>query len=857
MELDEYVPLCTAAAGSAELRLRGAGIDVLESSRHEARRVVLLAVLQREGVSTDASNEERGLYITTKSVNPHDVDAAVLLCTLRHVNLEEEPFWGSLLLLVSSHLFVAESGPISSTSFGSMTFLSDFSQWQVLETPSGEENSVLLREFMPSLTWVALDLKIKDMEGLETPSKYFEYKLANPPMHSGPDVEAQMLASGYFTTRECIVLKTNTLQTPNGYTAPQAFTSPKILSQAMENLHHKVFFGRHLSGGVMLHLLRSLAHCISSKSPIVIQRVVQNVHLNYWKLLLESAYEKYTDMIHARLGVYEKVEFTAEYLVDITERKLQNENVGVVNAGQGQFSTFDEFGNLKRQTSSTSDTASEKASANGAPLNTGIFTFLKDRAERAFTKQFSRLSSTKSSSAAATATSAAAGLNHIPEDEAADEENEGEDFKSLWNPEDILAQYNAPIKNYPVPLEYSTMVCEAMPVEVSKLEDIHREALNDAKNLIMPFLYDLRASSVQLSELACTIDFHVGKRNLFRRIRVVKERFALANEAASTLFCAQLIDYLHTVILRKGERDHEAQQSNPRYNRATSSVMIPQGRDGKAAAPLTRLPLELLTYKNNIEALISQYNFVSRGPMASRVMLGFFQACVRKRLLALAQKQYNQFAYASDDKEQRLTELEETLEATQQQVVQHQKGSEEAAMQEARNIADIELSHKDEILNLQDEITNTNEKIEKALNDQQALYQRTMQATRKTINTIDQVAVKNRGFKGYLERYEKGHVFSKSWRQYFYVLDQATLKCYKSKSAYEERDPPCETPITLTGYSVVKSRTDEMKIKLVPPEAGQMLRFRAPASVGRETWMKKLMEATQITSAPSGGRHGR
>ncbi|KAE9102817.1 hypothetical protein PF010_g13973 [Phytophthora fragariae] len=123
-----------------------------------------------------------------------------------------------------------------------------------------------------------------------------------------------------------------------------------------------------------------------------------------------------------------------------------------------------------------------------------------------------------------------------------------------------------------------------------------------------------------------------------------------------------------------------------------------------------------------------------------------------------------------------------------------------------------------------------------------------MQATRHTIDTVDKVADKGRIVSGYLERYEKAHVFSSRWRQYFYVLKHATLTCYKSKSEYEERGPPFERPISISGYRVVQSRTDELKIKLIPPEAGhQMLRFRAPASVGRETWMKRFAEATQFS----------
>ncbi|KAJ0409885.1 hypothetical protein P43SY_005779 [Pythium insidiosum] len=720
MELGDFVPLCTAPAGSRELHLRGAGIDVLESARHAARKVAFVAVLQ-PGDDDALHDGEPGLYVTAKSMNVHDLDAAVLCVTLRHVDLAREPFWGSLLLLLASHLFfVAPAGPITTASFQPLAFLSDFLQWQVRSDggAKAEDNAAMLKAFVPRLTWVALDLKIKEMEGMETPTKYFEYKLSNPPAHS-VDIEAQMLVNGFFTDRDCLLLKSVTLSTPEGHSAPHVLTSPKIMTHALESIHPKPFFGRFLSGGVTLHLLRSLAHCVTSQSSIVLQRVVENVQLSYWKLLLESALEKYSDTMHARLSVYEKVEFNAEYLVDITERKMQNERVTVVSAGQGEFSSFDEFGNLKRQVSTQSSSSSVDTSTEAQTLDTGIFTFLKHRAGRALSKQISKLTSSTSS---ASTSDGASALGNIPEDEEASAEvtQRQSHHVSVETPEELLAKYNAPLVAYNIPVEYLKTPSEVMPVDLPVLERVHRQAWNDAKEIILPFLYDLRCTDV--------------------------------------------------------------------------------------------------------------------------------------RLLALAHKEYNRFADACDFKENKLADLEDTHEDSQRLLQQHQQQSEDFAVQEAKLIAEIEMKNKGELDKLRDAIGSANEMIEKALNDQQALYQSTMQATRKTINTIDQVAVKNRVYMGYLERYEKGHVFSKSWRQYYYVLDHATLKCYKSKSAYEEREPPCEAPITLTGYSVVKSRTDESKIKLIPPEAGQMLRFRAPASVGRDAWMKKFMEATQITS---GGNHGR
>uniref|UniRef100_K3WM59 Uncharacterized protein n=1 Tax=Globisporangium ultimum (strain ATCC 200006 / CBS 805.95 / DAOM BR144) TaxID=431595 RepID=K3WM59_GLOUD len=286
----EYVPFCTCGAGGErELRLRGAAVDLLESERLEARRVVLLGVLHVEDEDASDFNGERGLYISTNAESVRDQDASALVLILRGVDLQQEPFWGSLLLLLSSHLFVARTGPLTSASFHTMAFLSDFLQIQVVDDGKPEDNALLLKEMVPRFTWAAIDLKQKDMEGCESPSKYFELKLTSPSSKHGFDVDAQMLMNGYLHSRDCIVLKSSSLQTPSGFAGPQAFTSQKILTHALESAQPKAFFGRYLNGALVLHLTRSVANVISARdSKLVLQRVVTNVLVNYWKRLVNS-----------------------------------------------------------------------------------------------------------------------------------------------------------------------------------------------------------------------------------------------------------------------------------------------------------------------------------------------------------------------------------------------------------------------------------------------------------------------------------------------------------------------------------------------------------------------------------------
>ncbi|KAF4320653.1 hypothetical protein G195_006125 [Phytophthora kernoviae 00238/432] len=859
----DLVPLCTCPEGSdiRSLCLNNAGVNVLQGVKLSSRKVALVGVIrasQNEQDAESCSDTDRGLFLSSNSVSVAEQDASMLILVLKGVSLTNEPFWGSLLLALSSHVVVLQDGPITGSSFQSaVPFLGDFARLQMAEgAVDGDRDALLLKELAPRFTWGAVDLKIKDMNGYESPSTYFEHQLG------AGSTDAQLLLSALIPTRDCVVIKSNSFRTPE-----EPHTSSKMLTHVADKLECKSFFGRFLNGALLVRLVRSLTHAMATQdgAPVVVQRVVTNVYAAHWQELVCEAYKAYCDLMHARLAVYERAPITAEYLVDVTERKLQanqtqsNQHVAVVNAGQGNFSAFDEFGNLKKHQVSENSTNADSGdslvtTAPPAPLNTGLFSFLKNRAGRAFSKQLSRFPTGIRSSLSVAARGGRSGtqadsdgLGGIPEDAAA---AEAELSTQSNAPDLLLTRCIASITQYSVPMEYLNTPSEAMPVNARVLDTVHAEGLEKVHELLKPFLVDLRGSPPSYSELACTMDFHVGKKNLWAKLTRVRRRFERANEVSSAIFCAELLRYLHSVVLRKNETDTEAQQQEQQMRgRAMSSVMLVDKKSGNVSVALTRVPLELLTYKTNLEAMVSQYNFVARGPQAATVLAGFLNGPVRRQLQFLTQQEYERFSAACDEKERRVEELEGSLENQDRQVQHINKANSEWSRQEQEAIAEIEQTHAEQLSSLQGAIRSTEAQVEKALADQQALYQSTMQATRRTIDTVDKVADKGRVVSGYLERYEKGHLFSSRWRQYFYMVKHAELTCYKSKSEYEERGPPFERPISISGYSVVRSRTDDLKIKLVPPEAGhQMLRFRAPASVGRETWMKRFIEATQSSS---------
>ncbi|KAI9914251.1 hypothetical protein PsorP6_004964 [Peronosclerospora sorghi] len=843
---NELVPLCTLS-DERHLQLHDEGVNFLHGSKLSTRKLALVGVFH---VSEDDQDggvaSPRGVFLSSHTVSIVDQNVTMVILVLRGVSLVQEPFWGSLLFILSSHVVVVKAGAISTASFQeALPFLTHFAQLQVDETiVDEEENATLLQELAPRLTWAAVDLQLKDMRGCDSACSYLEHQLATGA------TDAHLRLRTFVPAYDCIVLKSSSFQVQS-----ESHTSSKLLTHVAAHLECKSLFGCYLNGCLAVQLIRSLTHVMAAPegASVVIQRVATNVFTAYWHQLVHQAFKTYGGFFYARLKVYERVRFTADYLVDVTERKLEantsqtKHHVARAHAREPNTSMFDEFGNLIKQQHSDSDDGS--AVTPPVTLNTGLFSFLKNRAGHALSKQLSRLSTTRWSSSIRSTSQGAIhngtnSLNDIQEDiEAAQAELEQEPRVSV---DELLAQCAASIARFAMSSQEFKTPSEAMPVHPAVLDTVHAEAVDQVNTILKPFL-DLQSRVSSRVELTGLVDCHVGKKMLWTKMARVRERFARANQVASTIFCADLLQYLHSVVLKKSERDKEVhEQHEERRGRAVSSILLVDKTSGHAPVALTRVPLELLTYKTNLEAMISQYHFVARGPQSATVLVGFLHGPVRKQLTHLSHLEFHRFQCARDEHEARVHELDDGLKEKEQHLAALTAANAEWSRQEREAIAAIEHKFAEQMRSVQDAIDRMDTEIESAKAARHALYQSTMQATRHTIETVDQVTDKSRLVSGYLERYEKGHVFSSSWRQYFYVLTHARLTCYKSKSAFEERGRPCEEPISISGYTVVRSRTDELKLKLVPPGTGRpLLRFRAPASVGRETWMERFTQATQ------------
>ncbi|CEG42022.1 hypothetical protein F441_05083 [Plasmopara halstedii] len=836
------VPLCTTSQGwnCNDIRLHDAGLDVLHGVKLITRKVAFVGMNYVPDDKKEGELTERGLYLSSTSVPAASQDTNMLLLVLRGVSLVKEPFWGLLLFVLSSHVVTVMAGPITNVSFETaLPFLASFAELKISEdSVSADRNSELLKDVSPRFTWGAVDLKIKDMNGCDSASTYFEQQLA------AGMTDAQLLLSTLVRSRDCVVLKSNS------FTAPEnPHTSPKLLTHVADRLECKCFFGYYLNGALSARVIKALFHEInaSNGASLVLQRVMTDVLTAHWQDLEQQAFQSYCNLIHARLAVYERVSISAEYLVAITEQKLKAQHNHHVVAGRDKSSIFDEFGNLKRQqVSNEKEGGSSGTPTSSESLNTGLFSFLKNTAGRALSKQLLRFPTNRWSTATTDARGTITQDKNGRFDGNLEAVEASKESQIEHTPDQLLAQCNDSIARYIVPGEYRNLQKEAMPVDTSVLDTIHAEGLGRVNTLVNELLVGLRSPSPLDPELASPLDFRAEKKKLWAKMGRVRRRFERANEVSSAIFCSELLRYLHSVVLSKNETDTVTQQQQQLRGRAVSSIMLDDKKVADAPVVLTKVPLELLTYKNNLEAMVSQYNFVARGPQIATVLAGFWNGPVRRQLQYLTQLEHDRFSAVCIENLRRITDLEKSLGEKERHVKHFTDNIAEWDRQQDETIAKIKQIHDEQVDSLQGAIRNTETQIENALAEQQALYQSTMQATRRTIDTVDIITDKGREVSGYLERYERGHVFSSRWRQYFYVLKHATLTCYKSKSEYEEREPPIEREVSISGYSVVRSRTDELKIKLIPPEAGhKMFRFRAPASVGREVWMKRFSEATQ------------
>ncbi|KDO20334.1 hypothetical protein SPRG_13479 [Saprolegnia parasitica CBS 223.65] len=379
--------------------------------------------------------------------------------------------------------------------------------------------------------------------------------------------------------------------------------------------------------------------------------------------------------------------------------------------------------------------------------------------------------------------------------------------------------YLVNMREYEVPTKYIHQFPkrEKLPLEASALSSVHYACLAAASSLLHPFM----ALSVARED-ACfrgEWSFRVGRSHLDDAAGRVWRDISLANTASSAAFCTRLIQCLHTAVLHKTLADEDK----------------------------SRLVRHLIAYRSNIEALISQYNFVAKGPAASAVLAGFLSSVVRHRLYAAVAASEAHFEAARAQLTTQVHDATSHLLALEDAIRDAEETRKTCLRNEMAQDALVEARKLEQLGTIQGAIAETQAQINAALREKEALFANTVQTTQATVATVEIIAKKPKEYAGYLFRQEGGGLFGAKWKQSFFVLKDGRFLTFKAKSYYEEGRESMEAPLNVAGYTVLQSSKNANEFKLAPPVAGRTFVFRAPTDEMRETWVHKFNEASNYS----------
>ncbi|OQS04707.1 hypothetical protein THRCLA_03077 [Thraustotheca clavata] len=374
------------------------------------------------------------------------------------------------------------------------------------------------------------------------------------------------------------------------------------------------------------------------------------------------------------------------------------------------------------------------------------------------------------------------------------------------------------IRDYEVPTKYiSQYKRERLPLEAPVLDDIHYDCLSLATTLLHPFM----ALSIPYEDVcfAGRWSFAVGREHLNQAMQAIRRDFILANNASSAAFCTRLIQALHTAVLQKTQADEDK----------------------------SKLVRYLIAYRSNIEALVSQYQFIAKGPMASCILASYLASVVRYRIAQAVKSSHLQFEANANELENTLNDTKNTLNELMQTIAQAEDVRKQCIIKEMQQDAAVEQRKQEQIATIQGAIAETQAQINLALREKEALFANTVQTTQATVATVEIIAKKPKEHAGYLFRQEGSGFFGQKWKQSYFVLKDGKFLCYKAKSYYEEARESMEPPLNVSGYTVLQSSRNANEFKLAPPVAGRTYCFRAPTDEMREIWVQKFNEASNYS----------
>ncbi|KAI9986632.1 hypothetical protein PInf_025585 [Phytophthora infestans] len=270
----------------------------------------------------------------------------------------------ALALLLASNFVYNSRGVIDGNAIEDLSLVVNLSKH--IQTSSSSKdaagNADRLHEFFPSFMWVVRDFTLQLLDnGKPISSKqYLESALKPTGGYSDDAVEKDQiraLLSDFFRHRDCVTLVRpvddeqklrNLPQVPYEELRGEFRTSFESLQKRLfGKAKPKSMFGKPLNGAMFVNLAGSYVEALNSGKAPVISSAWSRVVQAQCHDALEDAVKRYKTELHARVRRYVSPEQYEEDAGFEDKGDKQDDELEVVDNGQGGNAMFDENGNLR------------------------------------------------------------------------------------------------------------------------------------------------------------------------------------------------------------------------------------------------------------------------------------------------------------------------------------------------------------------------------------------------------------------------------------------------------------------------------------------------------------------------------
>ncbi|RLN44969.1 hypothetical protein BBJ28_00005710 [Nothophytophthora sp. Chile5] len=274
----------------------------------------------------------------------------------------------ALALLLASSFVYNSRGVIDGNAIEELSLVVNLSK-HVQTSSASKESGDRLHEFFPSFMWVVRDFTLQLLDNGKPISakQYLENALQPTGGYSDDAVQKDQiraLLGDFFRQRDCVTLVRpvddeqqlrNLPQVPYDALRDEFRSSFESLRKRLfGKAKPKMMFGKPLNGAMFVNLASSYVEALNSGKAPVISSAWSRVVQAQCHDALEDAVQRYKAELHARVRGFTSPEqyeadagFEAGGGDDLGGDGTQEEELEVVDNGQGGNAMFDDFGNLR------------------------------------------------------------------------------------------------------------------------------------------------------------------------------------------------------------------------------------------------------------------------------------------------------------------------------------------------------------------------------------------------------------------------------------------------------------------------------------------------------------------------------